>query len=61
MKVKSKPKITPKVFDKTYYSTGNYEAYREIADQWIGVVARRISRMDFFWRDFRTWVVVSSA
>ncbi len=34
--------IPAKAFDKKYFETGNYKEYKEIAHQWVGIVAQQV-------------------
>lgn len=36
--------VPREAFDKKYFSTGNYEEYKKVADQWVAVVARHIRK-----------------
>ena len=36
--------IPPKAFDRKYFTSGNYKEYKEIAEAWVHVVARRVRK-----------------
>ncbi len=44
MKNATSEKLPAELFDKKYFSTGNYKEYKKIADQWVNLVARRVKK-----------------